>query len=529
MSPSLELSALEFRAPKPAGKSAIPIPPANESYFYAASRLLSAWPIINGNNATFFDEKLAPLMKKQDSEEGAVGKLANLNHSRGTSNRVIGSIQGQHYMPGVGIDIVTRIDRGSASTYGLEPEDFAKDGEYSSVSVEMFCDRAQSEFIVVLDEENSADLSKQKVMSAEEAETAGVTRTWPNLPEPYLYKGKYRVVEACSPIRCLGAAFTDDPADPTARVFELAASRGAVEKKPDENAGMGLEDSPTMYDDPFSDISHNYTDVETAGDMNGESRNELPDAAFGATYTDHDGQATIRKLPLYDSPKAYKAGKPNPGHVKAAMEALTKGFRGQRVDLPSNVRAEAINKVRAAHDKVFPKGKSKMAEHSEVLSPEAELARLKGLIEQAETKQTEAASTATRLQTQIDELTAIVAERDTEIASLKQVDADRVATEKASKRLEDLKTMGFEVKDEESAALLETLKAESDVEYRLRKKDIEIAQLRAGSVKTETSENTPNPEETAAALRVGLSDTPEFTENEGDKTKTQRDFILAGV
>jgi hypothetical protein len=536
---------MHFAAPRPSGKSPLVLPPGNESFFYTVSRLCTFWPMINGNNATFFERRLAPLIEAgNESELGTIGKLANIWHSKGPlkGNKIIGSIKSQHYIPGVGIDVASRIDRKAASTYGITPRDFAEGGEYASCSQEMFCDRSQSEFIIMLDEEHASDVSKQKVLSAQEAQSLGVKRTYPNDPNPYYYDGKFRVVEACVPIRFTGIGFMDDPADPTAEVFELAASKGAKEL-PVENSGFAETDVPMLNDtapvdvgadDPFQNLDHRYGDTESCELDDGE-RNQLPDHAFAATYTDTDGHAKIRKLPLYKTPEDVKAKKPTPGLVKAALEALTKGFRGERVHLPDHIHAEARNKVRKAHDELFPKGdhsevsQTQTTETAATIDPklEQEIASLRQQHDAAQSAKTNAEEQASKLNTQIDDLKVVITERDTEIASLKQAITDRDATELASKRLTELTSIdGFEVSEEEKSALLDSLKAESNADFTIRKQGIEIAMLKAGKTAkvetaTELAARQEREAEETAAIRAGVDIIPTFEFKNGKATEIE--------
>lgn len=53
-------------------------------------------------------------------------------------------------------------------------------------------------------------------------------------------------------------------------------------------------------------------------------------------------------------------------HVAAAVAALGKGFRGQKVEIPSSERKSVINKVKAAYRKFYPE-KVKEEGYPEVL------------------------------------------------------------------------------------------------------------------------------------------------------------------
>lgn len=74
---------------------------------------------------------------------------------------------------------------------------------------------------------------------------------------------------------------------------------------------------------------------------------DLPDSCFA--YVPSGGNKSDRKLPLCGA-----NGQLDSGHVGAAAAALGKGFRGQKVDLPSGERSKAIGKVRSAWKKLHP-------------------------------------------------------------------------------------------------------------------------------------------------------------------------------
>lgn len=214
---------VRISAPSPDGKSPLKSRPSNESYFYPVTRAVSFWPQVNGNGAFFEEDKLAPLVNSSDEEDTFIGKLVNIWHDKGTQtgNRIIGAIKDQAVVPGSGVDLMARIDRKAADVYGITPDDFKADGEYCSSSIEIFCDFDRSTW-VALTNPGSKDLNDQTIFTPEQADDMGMSRT---ALTGYKYQDKYEVVEGMWPLRCRGLAFLDDPADPTANVFELAASR----------------------------------------------------------------------------------------------------------------------------------------------------------------------------------------------------------------------------------------------------------------------------------------------------------------
>lgn len=610
-------------APSPTGKSPLKSRESNESYFYPVTRAVSFWPVVNGNGAFFEEDKLAPLVNSTDEEDGFIGKLVNLWHKKGvdTGNQIIGAIKDQAVVPGSGIDLLARIDRKAADTYGITPEDFAPDGEYSSSSIEIWCDFDKSIF-VALTNTSSNKLDDQTIFTADEAEKIGMDRT---AKTGYRYQDKYEVVEGMWPLRCRGLAFMDDPADSTANVFELAASMqrgkrmtldellaskealtpgkyhadpGFLEDKkeryqldtPDnvrsaeslfgmnkdkytdeqqrhiesemseartrlgmkqadqENSSMtddsGFVDAPFSISD-FNSPTHSYDEVKCS-DMSDEECNKLPDEAFAASYTTADGHSRVRKLPLYRTKADYASGKPEPGLVKAAIMSLGKSTYEGGVDLHPNLHAEARNKVRTAHKQLYPQGANQVdpkekeaieqaAFEKGVQSKADEIANLNAQVATLTSERDSAKAESADFKTKHDEIATKLATIEEEKASLTKTIEDKKAEELANTRLSELsKIEGFSAgkTDEEKASLLDTLKAESETDYKFRHNAETIASLQrkvaAGPVKAAQEDASKQGEE-AAALRarsMSLDGMPVFGAKNEDGTEADATFAL---
>lgn len=216
-----------FRAKRAGTKSPLKPMTPDDSFTYLVGRALSTWPVCNGNQAAFVEDDFGTTRGMKSvigTKDGFVFGLVNANHSvgPGKSNRVLGTIREEALVPGVGVDILAQIDKRACLAFDISPEEFAADGDFSDISIEILCDRDRSTFVAIT-APGSTNLEDQTIFTAEEAAAAGVRRTnWAT--DPYLYKDQYVVAELCSPIRCRGVALLPDPADKTANIFEVAAS-----------------------------------------------------------------------------------------------------------------------------------------------------------------------------------------------------------------------------------------------------------------------------------------------------------------
>ncbi len=215
-----------FFAKRP-NSSPLKAPEADDSFSYLVGRAVTAYPEINGNNASFVEEDFGltrGLKQFIGTDKGFKFGLANANHSvgPGKSNMVLGSIREDVWADN-GVDLIVQIDKRACEAYSVEPEDFMESGGLNSFSIEIACDRDRSTFVAMTNPA-SQKLEDQTIFTAEEAAQKGIRRTSFAEPDTFLYDDKYMVVELCSPIRCRGVAVLPDPADKTANVYEVAAN-----------------------------------------------------------------------------------------------------------------------------------------------------------------------------------------------------------------------------------------------------------------------------------------------------------------
>lgn len=522
----------------PAGRSSLQVPVADDSHYYAATRALSFWPMCNANNYTWEREKLAPLI---GTDNGFKVGLANLNHNIGPRagfNQIIGAVCDEAVV-GDGVDLIAKIDRRAAAVYDAKPEDFATGGEYCDSSVEIWCAADGSEFIAMTNP-GSPNKADQVVFSAAEAAAAGVRRTDFTENAPYYYEGRYVVVESPQPLKCRGIAFLDDPADPTANVFEVAAKMnksakgengiehpygtgiayadpGFLGKKarypvdtpshtraaasyfgmpknrekysPDQQAHIAREIADAKRKFGIGEVaaSLDYGDDSDAADSSVASIARYYDSAPDAGSIDGDMDGEAYADYAYD-PFEVTESKDYPLYASADDHANGRPNHGLVKAAVSAYQAGKLpNKMRSAHKilvahKQLHNGDNPM----EDATLTAELATLK-------TQYAEALAN-------VNTVSASVAEKDTEIANLKtelQAKADEIsakeaelqaakgqieahaATERANTRLAELaKIEGFAVKDDAREELIASLKTEDDASFEKRLLTEENASLK---------------------------------------------------
>ncbi len=540
------------------------LPKADDSFMYVGTKAISTWPFVNGNGAAFLKDDLRKVI---GTNNGFKFGLANMNHSVGEmkTNQVLGTIIEEN-LGDNSVDIVAQIDRRSMEAYGVKPEDFMPGGDLSKASIEILCDREKSKFVAITSP-GSAKLEDQTVFTPEEAQELGIMRTVSGSDSPYLYLNKYRVAEVCSPIRCRGIAFLDDPADQTALVFEVAA--GMEEKgkqkaltpgsdyadpgfQPDgkerypldtiefvkaaldfwgrpkyrekytkeqqdhisrkilaakKKFGIGLEeksgfaetDTPSVNPSSQSDADSMMSYYDDVTPMDIQEAQDLPDDAFSESYFDPENIEQKRQYPLFASKQDYLDDKPHPALVHAALRAFQNGnFRD-----PNG----ALQKMKAAHNKIRS-GDSNMDDKDKLATEKAALETRISELEAAH--KTELSANATELaavKTANETLTA-------ENAELKKKIAERDANELANQRFEKLVAIeGFEVKDEEKAALIEAIKADDELAFQIRVLTAENASLKKAKAAVKTAEETAALE----GAKLGLDITPTFTNDKGEK------------
>jgi hypothetical protein len=476
--------------PTPAGKSPLSVPPSNTEHAYTVGRAMSFWPVVNGNGATWFEEEISKLYANGDDPNLTFkGKLVNIDHSvgRGRGSIIIGVTLQEKYIAGVGVDVLNQLDKRCLADHGLVPEDFAMNGDYSKQSVEINCDRSLSKFIVML-KPNSTRIEDQKVYSAEEAATMGLQRGT-------LYDGKYRVVEACVPRRIRGVAMVGNPADTTAQVFDIAASK--VQKLDEESA---VSTSTDTYEDS-SGLDNAYGKTQPMS-IDNSACDGLDDGAFAVVQGGDEIAATamkpstrVRSHPLYESNKHLYSGIPHKGLIKAALDGIGPDKDGKRA-YPRDVHAAALQKVRSAHSQLT--GDYSMSLPSEEIAKIADPLRADIVRLQSEiaAQSTEKATLADSVALHAD----AIALKDTEIAGLKaqikefnDKQDEQAALEVANARLAELaKIEGFVVADTEKAALLVAIGEDNEDQFKnrlLKEENASLARKLAAGGKTVTDEH----------------------------------------
>jgi hypothetical protein len=467
--------------PTPAGKSVLRVPPSNTEFVYAAGRAMSFWPTVNGNNATWLEAEISKLYANNDDPNLTFkGKLVNIDHTVGTGRKsiVIGVTTQEKYIPGVGVDVLNQLDRRLLEEHDIEAADFKTDGDYSKQSVEINVDRSLSKYIVMINP-NSTRLEDQKIFSAEEAANNGIRRTSPSDAEPYMYDGRYKVVEACVPRRIRGIAMLSNPADTTANVYDVAAAKDApygdvdyaddgyqadgkkrypldtpehvtaaarffgetknrdkyttqqrdhIDAKIDAakkrhnigNEDAGVKTAPTDTYEDSSALDNAYGKVSPMSCSN-EDTDGLDDGGFAVVQGGEELAATakpsvrVRSHPLYESNKHYYSGIPHKGLIKAALDGIGPDKDGKR-PYKQDVHSEALRRVRSAHQQLT--GDYSMSLPAEEVAKIADPLRADIARLQAEIAShgTESASLTERDRLKDEQ----IALKDSEIASLKE-------------------------------------------------------------------------------------------------------------
>lgn len=450
--------------PTPAGKSTMSVPASNMQFVYTAGRAMSFWPIKNGNDATWIEADIAPLYaNNEDSNLSFKGKLVNIDHSigRGKGSIILGTTIAEKYIAGVGIDVLNQLDRRCLEDNDLKADDFGLNGEYSKQSVEVNVDRTKSKFIVMVSP-NSTRLEDQKIYSAEEAAAMGIRRG-------ELYDGKFKVVEACYPIRVRGVAMVGNPADTTANVYDIAASQQLI-----EDAAVKTPPSDTYEDS--SALDNEYAKTQPMSISNNDTSG-MDDGAFAVVQGGEELAGTApsirkRELPLYESNKHLYSGIPHKGLIKAALAGIGPDKDGKR-PYRQDVHSAALQRVRSAHQQLT-------GDYSMAITAE-EIAAIKDPLDRAIVELQEkiriAGEEKASSKTAEGLLTDQIALKDTELAKLVADNkalkdaADEAASEVvASARLLELSAIeGFAVSDTEKAALVALLKDESEDQFKNRK------------------------------------------------------------
>jgi hypothetical protein len=531
-----------FHATKISQSPLKPLEP-DVSFAYFVSRALTYFPNVNGNNAAFIEhgyKETRGMTEVIGTEDGFPFGLVNTNHSVGPGkiNHVIGSIRKEKNIPGVGIDIMGQIDKRACAAFEIEPEEIAS-GEFSDVSIEIWCDRDKSTFVAMTNP-SSDKLEDQKCFTAEEAASLGIRRTRWSEPDPYLYEGKV-VVELCSPIRCRGVALVPDPADKTANVFEVAAS---MEQQQTEDAAKkaSAEAHPEPYgpdadyaDPGFRGKKRYPTDTEAhvraalsywgnpsnrskyaaqdqqhitnaiqkakekfgIGDndeeKSGFSTTDIPDLSPTASYYDSvtpvtETDACTGDLPddayadVHFNPEEDESERRFPLYASAKSHAdgvPHKGLLKAALQAHSDGRTRdpkaALQKLKLAHSQL----------HGENMDKNEELA---AALASANSAKDELAATITTKDGEIATLTQQVTTLTEEVASLKSQIAARDAEELANKRFATLAAVeGFTVTDEEKASLIEALKTEDDTKFENRVLTVKLAAAEEKAAKAKTA------------------------------------------
>lgn len=189
-----------------ASSSKIVLPEPDEDYLYAATRLLSWYPVINSKGATYEPEDFSKKLL-----DTLIGKQANLEHDK---TRVVGSIFSYERTQD-GIDIGIRVDREQAELQGLDPVEMMQGNYFSHVSVELSKDPGQSKFYCY-----DEAFSIKRTFPVLKGRDMGLRRTTAH--DPFVFQG-HRVAERIMPARFTGVGFVPNPADTTAQLYAVAA------------------------------------------------------------------------------------------------------------------------------------------------------------------------------------------------------------------------------------------------------------------------------------------------------------------
>lgn len=135
---------------------------------------------------------------------------------------------------------------------------------------------------------------------------------------------------------------------------EILAKLGKGESAPAEKPGMKKISLPTPKAKapaaPAAPSAYDEDVVEFAASDNKKSEDGTEFPASDYAYVPDPTKPSTWKLRLTKTP----GGDPDPGIVGAAIAALGKGFRGNKVEIPAADRAKVVAKVRAAWKKANP-------------------------------------------------------------------------------------------------------------------------------------------------------------------------------
>lgn len=249
-----ELSKVKTYSPPADSKLSLPEP--TDSHFFTAGRAISFWPKINANGYTLFKEDVSPSLVQTlvcsttDLDHIKLGYGATSNEVTGTNNSTMGAIH-QAELLDDGIDVVCKLERELVHALGYAPEDFEPGkGIFSSYSQESDFRADEGKYIVV----DKADPTKiLRTLSYKEGVALGFAdKSGKPLVSQQDITGKWHYKEfsggnvfyAFKPVSFCGVGHVAHPADDTALIYKLAASR--------ELAGMDLQyadlnPSPEFY------------------------------------------------------------------------------------------------------------------------------------------------------------------------------------------------------------------------------------------------------------------------------------------
>jgi hypothetical protein len=565
-----------FRVKNPiAANSPLAALEPDDSFTYLAGRAVSYYPQINGNGAFFEEADLAPLI---NTDKGFAFTLANISHSvgEGKPNQVIGSIRQEASISGSGVDIMAQIDKRACAAYDIDPQDFINNGYLANMSIEIFCDRDKSKF-VALTNPASKNLADQKVFTAEEAASQGISRTSWTDEEPYLYDGKYVVIEGCSPIRCRGIAFLPDPADTTANVFEVAANleRASKDKpygdvKYADNGFRGKARYPVDTAQHTLAADRYFSDAKNRDKYTPEQRDHIDreiakaKKKFGIGDEEHSG------FSLADAPEVVPTSGPSsmpdimdryesidPIDVDAMLgdSMPSSAFADEYFDPEEVADKRAYPLYASAESFVSSRPhpglvKAALQAHAggKLNNPSLALQRLQVAHSQLHGAKSmsdeQLATEKAALESKLAEVQASILDKDNsisvkdtelatlkaenqkiaeELAALKAANETRDSEEKANQRLAKLSAIeGFKVADEEKASLLDSLKGEDELAFENRVLKATVASMEEAAKKVKAQKTSDEEAariteaEEQAALN-GLDIFPSHIENKSGK------------
>lgn len=229
----------------PAEYSSLKLPESNLDYAYAAMRVLSFWPVVNSNGATFFREDMTPEVLSTLS-----GKQVNLEHDL---RAIVATVQSVS-MSDAGIDVVVEIDRQIAANQGLDLTDMGLGNRFSKCSIECRRSGAGSSFVAY----DSYGVVSE-IIPPEQARAMGLRRT--TLDDPFMYFGK-RLAERISVVRFTGLGLTANPADTTAVVYKMAAS--ATNHKNQASSGAITVEEYIMSEEDIKSLKAQLTELSSS-------------------------------------------------------------------------------------------------------------------------------------------------------------------------------------------------------------------------------------------------------------------------